>query len=379
MKRIPTFLAALAFCLAIQPELIAQFNNVGTSAANFLKIPVGARGAALGGAFTAIVDDATSLYWNPAGMASMERNEVSFNQNYWLLDLRQDFIAAAFVIDANSRIGLSVSYLSMGDMEQTTPSQPGGTGLEFSAYDVAMGIGYARRVTDRIAAGIQTKYVRQSISRSSASGLAFDVGLQYTSPWNDLHIGASITNFGTSLNMSGDDLRRNLDPDLGTGTNPTDVPLLLETEAYQLPMQFQFGIAFTPVRSSTFAFTPVLDVRKPRDLNQEVRIGGELAFLDAFFLRGGVNAFAIEGDFFGKDDVVVEGKEGVTNPTVGGGYMNPTTITREDFRDGSALFNVGAGLKYTLPSSGIGVKFDYAFSRIQTLDDAHRFGLAVMF
>jgi hypothetical protein len=179
--------------------------------------------------------------------------------------------------------------------------------------------------------------------------------------------------------MSGDDLRRNLDPDPGTGTNPNDVPLLLETEAFQLPMQFQFGVAITPLRSSSLSFTPILDVRKPRDLNQELRLGGELAFLDVFFIRGGLNAFAIDGDFFGNDDVVVEGKDGADNPVVGGGYTNPTTITREDLRDGSALFNLGTGLKYTLPSSGLGVKFDYAFSKVQTLDDAHRFGLSVMF
>lgn len=379
MKRIPSMLLVMAVGLVLQPVAFAQFNNVGTSAANFLKIPVGARGAALGGAYAAIVDDASSLYWNPAGMAAMDGNEVSFNQNYWLLDLRQDFVAGVFSISPNSRIGLSVSYLSMGDMKQTTPSQPRGTGLEFSAYDVALGLGYARRVTDRIMAGAQAKYIRQAISTSTASGLGFDVGIQYHGEWNNLRIGATISNFGSSLTMAGDDLRRNLDPDPNTGTNPTDVPLLLETGAYELPMQFQFGIAFTPLSTSTVSFTPILDVRKPRDLNQELRLGGELAFLDVFFVRGGLNAFAIDGDFFGNDDVIVEGKGGVDNPTVGGGYTNPTTITREDFRDGSALFNVGTGIKYTLPSSGLGMKFDYAFSRMQTLDDAHRFGLSVMF
>lgn len=379
MKRIPSVLAVMAVGLVLQPLAIAQFNNVGTSAANFLKIPVGARGAALGGAYAAIVNDATSLYWNPAGMAAMDGHEVSFNQNYWLLDLRQDFVAGVFSINNNSRIGISVSYLSMGEMKQTTPAQPRGTGLEFTAYDVALGLAYAQRVTDRIMAGAQAKFIRQTISQSSASGLGFDVGLQYHGEWNDLRIGATITNFGSSLAMSGDDLRRNLDPDPATGSNPTDVPLLLETEAFQLPMQFQFGIAITPLRSSSLSFTPILDIRKPRDLNQELRLGGEIAFLDAFFIRGGLNAFAINGDFFGKDDVVVQGKDGVDNPIVGGGYTNPTTITREDFRDGSTLFNVGTGIKYTMPSSGLGMKFDYAFSRIQTLDDAHRFGLSVMF
>ena len=379
MKILRNSLLAFALCLVGTAPSWGQFNNVGTSAANFLKIQVGARGAAMGGAFSAIVDDASSLYWNPAGMAAMTSNEVTFSQNYWLLDLRQDFVAGAFRVGDYNRIGVSVSYLSMGDMKQTSPSQPRGTGLEFSAYDVAIGLGFARQLTDRIAAGLQAKMIRQTIAETSAQGLGFDLGLQYRSSWNNLRIGATITNFGTNMSMNGDDLRVNLDPYLNTGNNPDDVPVELATEAWQLPMQFQFGVAITPVQNETFSFTPVLDVRKPRDLNQQLRLGAELGVFDALFLRGGVSAFSIKGDFFGNDDVLVEGQEGGSNPIVGGGFVNPTTIDREDLNDGQALFNLGAGLNYMLPNNGLGVKFDYAFSAVQTLDDVHRFGLSVAF
>ena len=371
---------SLVLLLGMTLPVMAQFNNVGTSAANFLKIPVGARGTALGGAYVSMVNDATSLFWNVAGMSNVVGHEITFQTNYWLLDLRHNFLAGVFSISTYDRIGVSISYLSMGEMNQTTPAQPRGTGLKFSAYDVALGLAYARQLTDRIAVGIHTKYVREVISKSSASGVAFDVGLQYRSDWNNLRVGAAITNFGPDLRMEGEDLRVKLDPYPTTGSNPEDVPLFLETESFSLPIQFQFGVSITPYQSESLSLTTVLDVRDARDFNQEFRLGGELEVMKLFYVRGGANLFMVEGSLFGgSDQVVVEGQEEGGTGSVGSAYVNPTTITRGDLRDGQPLFNLGAGVRYTLPSSGMGLRFDYAFSRVRTLEDIHRFGLTLSF
>ena len=373
------FLTLLACILGVV-SASAQFNNVGTSAANFLKIPVGARGTAVGGAFTALVDDASSLYWNAAGMTGVSGNEVSISTNLWLLDLRHDFIAGVFSVDQFSRVGVSISYLSMGAMEETTPEEPTGTGLEFNAYDVAFGFAYARRLTDRFSAGGQAKYIMETISKSKASGLAFDLGLLFHSEWNDLRIGASITNFGPDLQITGDNLRQNLDPYPNTGSNPDDVPHFMETEHFSLPIQFQVGASIVPYHNESMSLTTMLEVRDARDFNQEVRLGGEVLILNTLYLRGGANLFLVEGSIFGGgDDTVIEGGDSEGNTDVGTKFTNPTTITRSDLRDGQALFNVGAGLKYFLPNSRTGFRFDYAFSRIQTLDDAHRVSVSFEF
>ncbi len=370
----------LAVTLSVMLPAQAQFNNVGTSAANFLKIPIGARGVGLGGAYVGIVDDASSLFWNVAGMANVVGHEVTFQTNYWLLDLRLDYLAGVFSLSDYDRLGISISYLSMGEMDQTSPAQPQGTGLKFNAYDVAMGIAYARQITDRIALGIHAKYVREVISKSAASGLAFDVGIQYRGEWKNLRMGAAITNFGPDLRMEGEDLRVKLDPYPTTGTNPEDVPLFLETEPFSLPIQFQFGVAITPYESESLSLTTILDVRDARDFNQEIRLGGELSVLNIFYLRGGANLFMVEGSIFGKSsDVVIEGQQGGGPGTVGSAYVNPTTITRGDLRDGQPLFNIGAGVKYLLPTSGLSFRFDYAFSRVRTLEDVHRFGVTLSF
>ncbi|MDX1741560.1 MAG: PorV/PorQ family protein [Rhodothermales bacterium] len=381
MKRTSLSLFVLLFCaVSVLPVSAQQFNNVGTSVANFLKIPVGPRGTALGGAYTALADDATSLFWNVAGMTGVQGHEVSFNHNEWLLDLRHEYLAGVFSVGEYNRIGLSLSYLSMGDMEETTAAEPTGTGLEFSAYDMALGLAYARQLTDRFAIGLQTKYVIESIAQSSATGIAFDLGLLFRSEWNDLRIAATIANFGPDLQMTGDNLRTKLDPFPAAGASPGDVPLFLETETFSLPIQFQVGVSMTPLTMESMAFTTTLDVRDTRDFNQEIRVGGELEILNTLYLRGGSNVFLIEGSpFGGGDDVVVEGADDADNTGVGPSYVNPTTITRSDLRDGQAIYNLGVGLNYELPNSGIGFKFDYAFSKIRTLDDAHRFGVSLTF
>jgi len=380
MKSIRLILSALVLCAVSSPAFAQGFNNAGTSVANFLKIPVGARGTALGGAYSALSDDATSLYWNVAGIMGVRNNEVAFVHNEWLMDLTHEYVAGVFRAGEYGRLGLSITYLNIGEMEETSPSQPQGTGLFFSAYDVAIGVAYARQLTDRFALGLNTKYVSESIAKSSASGVAFDLGLLFRSEWNDLRIGATISNFGPDLKMSGDNLRNKLDPYPTTGDNPTDVPLLLETETYSLPIQFQFGASVTPYTSESLALTTVLDVRDTRDFNQEIRLGAEVEIMNTFFLRGGTNVFLVEGDIFGgSDEVVIQGSDTGDPTGIGPSYVNPTTITRGDLRDGQSLYNLGLGVDLTLPNTGMGFRFDYAFSRIRTLDDVHRFGVALSF
>ncbi len=381
MKLLRYSLAVLLLSLVGISPAEAQFNNVGTSAANFLKIPVGPRGTAVGGAYTALTNDATSLYWNVAGMTGVRNHEVTLATNLWLLDLRHDYLGAVFTVGTNNRIGLSISYLSFGDdMKVTTPEQPRGTGVFFSAYDMAIGLGYARQITDRFSAGGQVKYIRESISQSAATGVAFDLGLIFQSEWNDLRIGASISNFGPDMQLTGDDLRTKLDPHETTGSNPEDVPLFLETINYSLPIQFQVGTAVTPIKGESVSFTAMMDVRDARDFNQEIRLGGEVLIMNTLFLRAGSNLFIVEGGLFGGgDDVVIDGADNPDNTNIGVEYQNPTTITRDDLRDGQALFNVGAGLRFFLPNSRTGFNFDYAFSRMQYLEDVHRLGVRFQF
>jgi hypothetical protein len=85
------FFFPFVFCVSL---LLGQFDNSGTSAANFLKIGVGGRATAMGGAITGQVDDPTSLFWNPAGIANARNIEFTVNHNDWIFDLTHSYITA---------------------------------------------------------------------------------------------------------------------------------------------------------------------------------------------------------------------------------------------------------------------------------------------
>ena len=119
---------------------MGQFDNAGTSAANFLKIGVGGRASAMAGAITGQVDDPTSLFWNPAGIANAQGIEVSVNQTDWIFNFKHSYLAAIMPAGRFGHFGLSINYLDMGEMESTTEFQPEGDGTTFSASDIEIGI-----------------------------------------------------------------------------------------------------------------------------------------------------------------------------------------------------------------------------------------------
>ncbi len=83
--------------------------RAGISTAQFLKIGVGGRAAALGEAFMAISDDASALYWNPAGLAQFTKNQVIFSHNIWVVDINHDFLGAVYHLDNDNTFGTSLT------------------------------------------------------------------------------------------------------------------------------------------------------------------------------------------------------------------------------------------------------------------------------
>src|SRR3989442_3561576 len=99
------------------------FQKVGTFDGQFLKIPVGARACAMGGAFVAVSDDATSLFWNAAGAARIDpdKSQLTLNHANWPADL--SFDQAAYVFHFHKipgAFGIQVRSLSMQPMVETT-------------------------------------------------------------------------------------------------------------------------------------------------------------------------------------------------------------------------------------------------------------------
>jgi opacity protein-like surface antigen len=242
----------------------------------------------MGGAFVAVANDASALYWNPGGVATIKNNQAIFNHSQWIAGIRFDFAGAVLNLGEAGRLGASAAVLSMGEMERTTELQPEGTGETFSAGSYAIGVTYAKMLTDRFSIGMTGKYINEHIMNSHATGVAIDIGTLYRTQWRDLMIGMSISNFGTKMRMSGQDLlvQHDIDP-TRWGNNP-NLNADLQTDAYDLPLMFRVGIALDVLRNvANQSLILSMDALHPSDNVESMNVGAEYVFHNLVALRAG--------------------------------------------------------------------------------------------
>ena len=283
MRTIRFLLLAAGLVCALDAH--SQNANLGTSGAQFLKLPIGARAAGMAGAYVGLADDASAMFWNPAGIVNIKGNSVHFSHMRWFESF--DVNAASWVSNLGRAgfLGVGVLVFQMDPMEVTTERSPEGTGLYFDAMDVAISVAYARRLTDAFNVGLTAKYVRQQIWNESANGLAFDVGTQYRLPFKKFTIAMTMSNFGPDLKMGGPDLNVKYDADSYLPNRL--VPTLLETESFPLPLNFEFGISMDVIDSRFFDVKAGVDAVHPNDNDERIQVGSEVSFFDRLFLRGG--------------------------------------------------------------------------------------------
>ena len=279
-------LVAATAVLLCSVQLSAQNPNLGTAGAQFLKIPVGGRAAAMGGAFVSNAADASSLFWNPAGIVHVVSSDLYVAHADWWATTQLNHAAFVQTFEDIGSFGVSVTVLSMDKMEVTTEVYPEGTGELFGAQDLMVGLSYARKLTEDFAVGVTAKYVQQSIWNETASGVAFDVGTQYHVGWRDLSLGMSLANFGADMTYGGSDLSVKYAVDARNSTVRL-APAQLSPDAYPLPLHFQVGISLSPYVSDDFSLLVAADAAHPNDNQEQVNVGAEIAFLRQFFVRGG--------------------------------------------------------------------------------------------
>ncbi len=342
MKIMRLAITILIVCFLVSGALAQEFDNVGTSAANFLKIGVGSRANAMGGAFVAQADDASAVYWNVAGLANIENTDIMFSANDWIADVTHYFIGGAVPMGEFGKLGFELIYLDAGTMRRTTWEDPAGlAGQTFDANDLSIGVAYARNLTDRFNFGVKAKFIRQSISFSSATGFAMDFGSQYHTGFHGLKIGMAVQNFGSKMNMDGSDLRHKIDPYLNEGSNPDDVWAKLETEDWPLPVTIRIGFSMEVLNYGSSRLTTNVEFLDYRDFRELFMFGGEYSlFNDLVFLRGGLSNQSDKGN--------------------------------EEWR-----VNFGAGLMYKFNDMGFG--FDYSYSDLGILEQASRYSIRLTF
>ena len=188
----------ICFLLLLASPGMGQ-QKVGTTAASFLGIGVGPRAVAMGGAYTALSDDVTSLYWNPGAFSRTAKNQFMITHSDWLLNTSFNWVGLMLNLDDANAIGFSFTFLDYGDEEITTVEFPEGIGQTWSAHDFAAGVSYGRNLTDRFSFGGSAKYIRQRIWNEVATSVALDVGLLFITQFNDMRLAMNISNFGNDM------------------------------------------------------------------------------------------------------------------------------------------------------------------------------------
>ncbi len=288
-----TFIVMLGVMMSLATDestaqLLRSTSKVGTTAAQFLKIGVGARALGMGSAQVATSRDISAIYWNVGALSRIEQNsEVTFTHANWLADISYDFAAGMIKIGDLGTFGLSIISLRVPEDIVRSVDFPEGDGRRWDASSLAIGLSYARNLTDRFSIGFNAKFIRESIWSESASGFAMDFGTLYRSEIKGLSLGASISNFGTKMQLSGRDLQFNHDPNGNVGSGPNNIPAEYRTGEFDLPLTFRVGIAYDLYLTDDFRTTAAVDATHPNDNVEYVNSGLELAWKEILFARVG--------------------------------------------------------------------------------------------
>jgi hypothetical protein len=248
------FIAMILVCGLLS---IRNLYAIGEAGAQFLKIGIGTKACALGEAFTAVADDPTAIYWNPAGLTQINSAAVLAMQNFWLVDMSNQYLSGVIPTRYGS-FGASVSYSSSGDIPRYEDFVKVG---EYTAYDIAGTIGYANSYKHIFSAGMSLKYIRMKIEEESAVGWAIDGGLLFSPDViRGLRIGVSVLNIGPGIKF-------------------------IEKED-PLPLNTRFG--------ASYQIGPILitsDINKLRDNDWKFNFGAAYKIHSSLELYGGYNTY----------------------------------------------------------------------------------------
>ena len=318
MFSIRSLIVVSVIFLIVEPSFAA-----GTTSAVLLRLGFGARATALGDAFTSRADDASAVYWNPAGLASLPTRELLAEHDVYLEDVSINRLAYAHPLGAagsgpRRAIGASFSYLSFSGIEARSgnTAQPDGT---FGASDLFGTISYAHSLSESLSVGASAKFIQQRLGVYHAEGYAADLGvIQRFGRWR---WGAVVANLGPAMKFV--------------------------DSSYSLPWSVRGGAAYTTGPACWSAEAELLKGEDPiYRMGVEYLFGGALALRGGYSSRSGATQHALKGGALGSID---------------GGA--------------AALLGLTAGFGLRLASYSV----DYAFAPYGELGNVHKISFTARF
>ena len=322
---------ALCLVLLFSVELQAQsifptFGSArsGTAGYQFTKVDVDARSAGMGHSAMADMTGGGSLFWNPALAVQSESSEVYGSHTSYFADIGMEYIGAIHKTNSFA-FGLSMQYLSSGDILETNEFNPFGTGRTFQTTHLTAGLTVSQKLTNLFSYGLTLKYLQEDLEAITNSSAAIDLGFFYRVGDTGLSFAVSLTNFGFDSAPTGETIRTSLDGPV-TENAFSDVTL---------PTTFNMAAAWKLMQSEQQGLTLTAQIQNPSDNAERMALGGEYHFRKQVFFRTGYR--------FGVDEA--------NWPTFGVGLV--------------------------LPVMNRSLRFDYAYASLERLGQTHRIALSI--
>jgi hypothetical protein len=349
--------------------LLSAINNVfaqGEAAVPFLLISPGARPGGMGEAGVAYANDATAIYWNPAGLAFQYedpetdyKGEVSLMHSKWLpqfnfSDLWYDYLAGRYYLEGIGMVGASITYLNLGKNIHT--DEVGNELGTFDSFEYSIAASYATKLKDNLSLGVNLKFIQSNLSDiqigsenrdGTSSSFALDFGIMWKPAWeflgNRLTFGANLSNFGPKMTYIDED------------------------QADPLPTNLRLGLAYKLLDDEFNRITLVYDTNRLLVVRGEE--GSDNVFEAVFY-----SAWT-EGSF---SDRLARFTHSFGAEYWYGNFiaLRAGYFTESDKFGGRKFLTFGGGIKYHI----FGIDFGYISAKEDhPLSDTMRFSISVQF
>jgi len=287
MKKFIVIIALLIFCLSINSDAATKVAQTGVK---MLDVGMGARACGMGEAFTVLGQDASALFYNPAGTGEIEGDfDLSVGGTQWISDIQYVHVAGVFDAGIWGNFGFSLITPDYGEFFATRvdPTAEEGFmelegGIDVSAF--CAGVSYAREFTDKFTVGIQAKYVTQHLG-SSIFGAAYEEGVPTDTISGENDIATPSFDFGLLFYPGFKSFA------FGMSVRNFSPAVTYQKVAFELPLTFALGVGMDILDLfgdyPDYSVNIAADMLHPRDWDEQYHVGLELSYRDIIFLRGG--------------------------------------------------------------------------------------------